>query len=78
LRTALVCGAGGFIGGPLVKQLKRAGDWFRGVDIELYSERVAVSCERRYGMQVRIARFQNCYAVEGAWRGRREKAPAAM
>jgi nucleoside-diphosphate-sugar epimerase len=34
--------------------------------------------ERRYGMQVRIARFQNCYGPEGAWTGGREKAPAAM
>jgi nucleoside-diphosphate-sugar epimerase len=34
--------------------------------------------ERRYGMQVRIARFQNCYGPEGTWIGGREKAPAAM
>lgn len=34
--------------------------------------------ERRTGMQVRIARFQNCYGAEGTWRGGREKAPAAM
>jgi nucleoside-diphosphate-sugar epimerase len=34
--------------------------------------------ERRYGMQVRIARFQNCYGPEGTWTGGREKAPAAM
>jgi GDP-D-mannose 3', 5'-epimerase len=45
---------------------------------KLYSERVAMSYERRYGMQVRIARFQNCYGEEGTWRGGREKAPAAM
>lgn len=32
-RTALVCGAGGFIGGHLVKRLKREGFWVRGVDI---------------------------------------------
>ena len=30
------------------------------------------------GMQVRIARFQNCYGPEGTWRGGREKAPAAI
>jgi nucleoside-diphosphate-sugar epimerase len=29
-------------------------------------------------MQVRIARFQNCYGPEGTWRGGREKAPAAI
>ena len=45
---------------------------------KLYSERVALAYERRYGMQVRIARFQNCYGPEGTWIGGREKAPAAM
>ncbi len=45
---------------------------------KLYSERVAMAFERRYGMQVRIARFQNCYGPEGTWTGGREKAPAAM
>jgi GDP-D-mannose 3',5'-epimerase len=33
-KTALVCGAGGFIGGHLVKRLKREGYWVRGVDIK--------------------------------------------
>src|SRR5512141_70020 len=194
MKTALVCGAGGFIGGHLVKRLKREGYWVRGVDIKahefcpsaadefklldlreeancrealgvaggvdevyqlaadmggmgfihsaeceimhnsvlinvhmthsaaslgvpryfysssvcvyrdmkpgepemheaeavpanpdneygwekLYSERMAMAYERRYGMAVRIARFQNCYGPEGTWRGGREKAPAAM
>lgn len=195
MKTALVCGAGGFIGGHLVKRLKHEGYWVRGVDIKehefapsaadefrvldlrepancqealrlssgkpdevyqlaadmggmgfihsaeceimhnsvlinvhmthasaaagvkqyfysssvcvyrdmkpgepemreeeavpahpdneygwekLYSERMAQAYERRYGMQVRIARFQNCYGPEGTWRGGREKAPAAM
>jgi GDP-D-mannose 3', 5'-epimerase len=31
---ALVCGASGFIGGHLVKQLKADGHWVRGVDIK--------------------------------------------
>ena len=35
-RTALVLGAGGFIGGHLVKRLKREGFWVRGVDIKLH------------------------------------------
>jgi GDP-D-mannose 3', 5'-epimerase len=34
VRTALVCGAGGFIGGHLVKRLKREGFWIRGVDLK--------------------------------------------
>ena len=45
---------------------------------KLYAERMAMAHERRYGMQVRIARFQNCYGAEGTWRGGREKAPAAI
>ena len=45
---------------------------------KLYSERTAMAYERRYGMHVRIARFQNCYGPEGTWRGGREKAPAAV
>ena len=45
---------------------------------KLYSERVAMAYGRRYGMKVRIARFQNCYGPEGTWRGGREKAPAAI
>ena len=34
MQKALVCGAGGFIGGHLVKKLKREGYWVRGVDIK--------------------------------------------
>lgn len=45
---------------------------------KLYSERMAQAYGRRYGMKVRIARFQNCYGPEGTWRGGREKAPAAI
>jgi nucleoside-diphosphate-sugar epimerase len=35
MKTALVCGAGGFIGAHLVKRLKREGFWVRGVDLKL-------------------------------------------
>ena len=31
-RTALVCGAGGFIGSHMVRRLKNEGYWVRGVD----------------------------------------------
>jgi nucleoside-diphosphate-sugar epimerase len=34
MKSALVCGAGGFIGGHLVKRLKREGFWVRGVDLK--------------------------------------------
>lgn len=33
-KVALVCGAGGFIGGHLVRRLKRDGFWVRGVDLK--------------------------------------------
>jgi nucleoside-diphosphate-sugar epimerase len=33
-KKALVCGAGGFIGGHLAKRLKREGFWIRGVDLK--------------------------------------------
>lgn len=194
MKKALVCGAGGFIGGHLVKKLKREGYWVRGVDIKehefaptaaddfllldlrqeenckkaltlpggfdevyqlaadmggmgfihsaeceimhnsalinihmihsaaalqvpryffsssvcvyrdmqpdepemteaeaipanpdneygwekLYAERMAMAYARNRGIQVRIARFQNCYGPEGTWQGGREKAPAAI
>jgi nucleoside-diphosphate-sugar epimerase len=45
---------------------------------KLYSERTAMAYGRRYGMPVRIARFQNCFGPEGTWYGGREKAPAAL
>ncbi len=45
---------------------------------KLYSERIALAYARNEGMNVRIARFQNCYGPEGTWTGGREKAPAAI
>jgi nucleoside-diphosphate-sugar epimerase len=45
---------------------------------KLYSERMAMAYQRRHGMVVRIARFQNCYGPYGTWEGGREKAPAAI
>src|SRR5271169_2353155 len=40
MNSALVCGAGGFIGGHLVKRLKKDGFWVRGGDLKFheYSE----------------------------------------
>lgn len=34
MKKALVCGAGGFIGGHLCRRLRREGYWVRGVDIK--------------------------------------------
>jgi nucleoside-diphosphate-sugar epimerase len=36
MKKALVCGAGGFIGGHLVNKLKQEGYWVRGVDIKAH------------------------------------------
>jgi GDP-D-mannose 3',5'-epimerase len=45
---------------------------------KLYAERMAMAYGRNRGLQVRIARFQNCYGPQGTWTGGREKAPAAL
>jgi len=34
VKSALVCGAGGFIGASLVKRLKQEGYWVRGIDLK--------------------------------------------
>lgn len=34
MKSALICGAGGFIGSHLVKHLKKEGFWVRGVDLK--------------------------------------------
>ena len=39
---------------------------------------MAQAYSRHYPIEVRIARFQNCYGPEGTWTGGREKAPAAI
>jgi nucleoside-diphosphate-sugar epimerase len=45
---------------------------------KVYAERTAMAYGRRFNLEVRIARFQNCYGPEGTWQGGREKAPAAI
>jgi GDP-D-mannose 3',5'-epimerase len=45
---------------------------------KLYAERMAMAYGRRFGMAVRLARFQNTFGSEGTWQGGREKAPAAL
>lgn len=44
-KTALICGAGGFIGGHLVKRLKSEGYWVRGVDIKKHEYSTSVADE---------------------------------
>ena len=36
MKKILVCGAGGFIGGAMVKRLKAEGEWVRGADIKFH------------------------------------------
>ncbi len=43
-KTALICGAGGFIGSHLAKRLKQEGYWVRGVDLK-YPEFCPTACD---------------------------------
>lgn len=45
---------------------------------KLYSEMLTQEYAAERDMNVRIARFHNCYGPFGTWRGGREKAPAAI
>lgn len=45
---------------------------------KIFSERMYLSYNRNYGLNVRIARFHNIFGTEGTWRGGKEKAPAAI
>ena len=45
MKTALVCGAGGFISGHLVERLKNEGYWVRGVDIKAHEYRTTAADE---------------------------------
>lgn len=45
MKTALVCGAGGFIGGHLAQRLKDEGYWVRGVDIKAHEYRETAADE---------------------------------
>jgi GDP-D-mannose 3',5'-epimerase len=45
---------------------------------KLFSERLYLSYQRNYGIEVRIARFHNIFGPQGTWCGGKEKAPAAM
>ncbi len=45
---------------------------------KLFSERLYLSYQRNYGIEVRIARFHNIFGPQGTWMGGKEKAPAAM
>ena len=57
MKTALVCGAGGFISGHLVKRLKKEGYWVRGVDIKQHEFAPSAADEFR---QLDLREPQNC------------------
>ena len=45
---------------------------------KLFSERLFLSFNRNFNLNVRIARFHNIFGPQGTWKGGKEKAPAAM
>ena len=45
---------------------------------KLFSERLYLSAQRNYGLNVKIGRFHNIFGPEGTWDGGKEKAPAAI
>lgn len=45
---------------------------------KLFSERLYLSYNRNYDLDVRIARFHNIFGPQGTWEGGKEKSPAAM
>lgn len=45
---------------------------------KLFSERLYLTYQRNFGIQVRVARFHNIFGPQGTWTGGREKAPAAI
>lgn len=63
MKRALVCGAGGFIGGHLVKKLKREGYWVRGVDIKLHEWSPNAADEFRL---LDLRKKQDCHAASTA------------
>ena len=44
---------------------------------KLFSERMYLAYAKNHGLNVRIARFHNIFGPQGAWRGGKDKAPAA-
>jgi GDP-D-mannose 3',5'-epimerase len=57
MKTALVCGAGGFIAGHLVERLKTEGYWVRGVDIKAHEYRATAADEF---MRLDLRRPEDC------------------
>ena len=64
MKTALVCGAGGFIGGHLVRRLKAEGFWVRGVDLK-YNEYAETEADDYFCLLVSDANLSR-YGVDPA------------
>ena len=60
MKRALVCGAGGFIGGHLVKKLKKEGVWVRGVDIKKHD---FASTQADEFLLLDLRKEENCQAA---------------
>lgn len=45
---------------------------------KLFSEQLYLAYAKNYGLNVKIARFHNCFGPYGTYKGGREKAPAAI
>jgi len=56
MKTALVCGAGGFIGSHLVKRLKKEGYYVIGVDLK-YPEFVTTVADKFFIIDLRISNY---------------------
>lgn len=67
MKTALVCGAGGFIGGHLVKKLKKEGYWVRGVDIKEHE--FALSAADEF-LRLDLRQEENCQKALSLNKGR--------
>jgi nucleoside-diphosphate-sugar epimerase len=58
MKKAVVCGAGGFIGGHLVSKLKEKGYWVRGVDIKEHEFRTTDADEF---LRLDLRQPENCW-----------------
>lgn len=69
MKAALVLGSGGFIGGHLVKRLKREGFWVRGVDLKFHEHSESKAddfvigdlCDAQFCRSVIDRRFDEVY-----------------
>ena len=55
-KKALICGAGGFIGGHLCQRLKDEGYWVRGVDIKEHEHRQIEADDYDWNMRLEVLR----------------------